>query len=66
MGHDHHPADPHAQPTEEREIKPRTYSETTPSRRARPQFDPVAVANEYLDDMERGGRLHGLRQRAPR
>jgi hypothetical protein len=43
--------------------KPRQYWESTPSRRARPQFDPAEVAKAYLDSMEKGGRLHLTRKR---
>jgi len=42
---------------------PRHYWESTPSRRARPQFDPAEVAKAYLDRMEKGGRLHLTRKR---
>ncbi len=34
------------------------YWEHTPSRRAVPQFDVSKLASKYLDDMEKGGRLH--------
>jgi len=43
---------------------PRHYWDHPPSKRARPQFDPAALARDYLDDMEKGGRLHHQRKRA--
>jgi hypothetical protein len=61
MGHDpkNHPDE--ARPSAP-DVKPKHYWEHTPSRRARPQYDPVEVAKRYLDDMERGGRLHNKRK----
>jgi hypothetical protein len=32
--------------------------------RAREQWDPVQVAKEMLDDMEKGGRLHGRQRKS--
>ena len=29
----------------------------------REQWDPLKLAHKYLDDMERGGRLHGLKKK---
>lgn len=32
--------------------------------RAREQWDPVQVAKDMLDDMEKGGRLHGRQKKS--
>ncbi len=64
MGHDHshddHQDDSH--PLDD--VKPKNYWEHTPSRRAVPQFDVAKLAGKYLDDMEKGGRLHHQRKRS--
>lgn len=46
-----------------KEVTPRHYWEHKPSRRARPQYDPAEIARAYLDDMEKGGRLHLQRKK---
>lgn len=60
-GHDHDHA--HDPAEEEEKPTPRHYWEHTPSRRAVPQFDCKDIAKKYLDDMEKGGRLHNKRKR---
>jgi hypothetical protein len=39
-------------------IVPRDYTDTPNQPRVRPQWDAVELARKYLDDMEKGGRLH--------
>lgn len=51
MGHDTKSAE------QEQSVKPKDWKEARSQPRVRPQWDPVAVAKEYLDDMEAGGRL---------
>lgn len=65
MGHGHdHDENDDASDDAQPEVTPKQYWEHTPSRRARPQYDPVEVARKYLDDMERGDRLHLKRKRS--
>lgn len=68
MSHDHddhgHDAHGHGDADATPPVKGKQYWETTPARRARPQFDCVEIARSYLDEMEKGGRLHNKRKRA--
>lgn len=48
----------HTTPPETKAIVPRDYSDTPNQPRVRPQWDAVELARKYLDDMEKGGRLH--------
>lgn len=52
---DHRPSDPESPAV----VTPRPWPQTRMQPRARPQWDPVDVARQQLDDMEKGGRLHG-------
>lgn len=66
MGHDHHPkAAKHPSGIDLPEVKPRNYGQGAHSTRAVPQYDPAAVAQAYLDDMEKGGRLHLKKKNRP-
>jgi hypothetical protein len=59
MGHDPSPkAATHRSGIDLPTVKPKNYAQTAHSERAVPQYDPAAVAQAYLDDMEKGGRLH--------
>jgi hypothetical protein len=46
-------------------VQPKPYSEVRKQPRVRPQWDPFELAHAYLDEMERGGRLHGTLRRKP-
>lgn len=45
-------------------VRPRPWQELIPQARVKPQYDPAEVARRFLEDMEKGGRLHGQNQRA--
>lgn len=63
MGHGHEEEHGKKDEFDHGDVEPKEYWEATPSRRARPQFDPAEIARQYLDDMERGDRLHNKRKR---
>ncbi len=56
----------HEDETTETEPKatPRHYLDAAACPRVKPQFDAAAVAREYLDEMEREGRLHLTKKRS--
>jgi len=61
---DNHDHDENSTEVELPEVDPVHYWEAPMSERARPQWDPKALAQKMLDDMEKGGRLHLKRKRS--
>jgi hypothetical protein len=61
MAHDHDSDDPKT--VELPPVDPVHYWEVPMSKRAHPQWDPKELAHKFLDDMEKGGRLHLKRKR---
>lgn len=47
------------------DARPLAYQNVPAQPRVRPQWDPVELAQKYLDDMEKGGRLHHRNRREP-
>jgi len=43
-------------------VPPITWQEARSQPRVRPQWNPAELANQLLDDMERGGRLNKSKQ----
>jgi hypothetical protein len=64
MAHDHDRDDEESDKVELPAVEPVHYQAAKMSTRARPQWDPKELAHQYLDDMEKGGRLHLKRKRS--